>query len=607
MKLVNAIQERRGKASIEMNEEEEHETVAQCFVMKFALDLGEVEGELPAITLGMVGLASGLVDSDQKRKFFRSLPVIPPVIENFYLIRSLFDRWKYRHFLKNKKLHPETLELATSLEKSERWTSKAGRIIQFCNDQKTFYSESCKADDDFLFRITNNYHNTVVRPLLLPLLPDLISFVVSYTHRTSGHVKYNTLRHLLHDKFYCKSLQSAMKSVVANCRDCAMGSRLRTRPGPSENKPICPRGPGYKIVIDVYGPIRHPRDPHANDKPPYFLTTIDAFSKLVNIYPMNDASSSSVKLALLCYVQSFGFPSLIVSDSGASFCSLSQWAGRLGVEWKFTAPYHPQSHGLIERAHRDMGETLRASIDSNFWFEALFQRILVKNVGHADLVFKHTPQLAGSQANWESSEDLIEDETVRNYVRYWEGEKEKNREKMRSKGSLLKKSTFIAGDNVLVYKQPRSKFDTSWRKAVIKNTDGYGGYLLEDGTKVAGHNVKRNTESENVNFIEENSNEIIECGQLIEKENLVVFEENGTKVLAVVDNWTPEHDRGEVTVVKINEDFTVWPVKTIDVAGVGLTKIRGKFDVKRGQWSLPRSVTAELRILGGVLPPQEKM
>jgi hypothetical protein len=68
-------------------------------------------------------------------------------------------------------------------------------------------------------------------------------------------------------------------------------------------------------------------------------------------------------------VARFGVPETVTSYRGAQFSSVS-WASfckRLGVRHIMTTAYHPQANGLVERAHRQLKEALKARGASTDW------------------------------------------------------------------------------------------------------------------------------------------------------------------------------------------------------------------------------------------------
>jgi transposase InsO family protein len=68
-------------------------------------------------------------------------------------------------------------------------------------------------------------------------------------------------------------------------------------------------------------------------------------------------------------VARFGVPAVITSDRGTQFTS-QLWSilcRKLGITHTTTSAYHPQSNGLVERAHRQLKEGLKTRLASHEW------------------------------------------------------------------------------------------------------------------------------------------------------------------------------------------------------------------------------------------------
>ena len=66
-------------------------------------------------------------------------------------------------------------------------------------------------------------------------------------------------------------------------------------------------------------------------------------------------------------------PTHLTSDRGVQFCS-EVWASlmnKLGVQHHLTTAYHPQSNGMVERAHRQIKDALRARLAGADWLAHL--------------------------------------------------------------------------------------------------------------------------------------------------------------------------------------------------------------------------------------------
>jgi len=69
------------------------------------------------------------------------------------------------------------------------------------------------------------------------------------------------------------------------------------------------------------------------------------------------------------WVARFGVPAHLMSDQGAQFTS-ALWARLcdvIGTHHNTTTPYHPQSNGMVERAHRRLKDALKARMAAADW------------------------------------------------------------------------------------------------------------------------------------------------------------------------------------------------------------------------------------------------
>ena len=96
----------------------------------------------------------------------------------------------------------------------------------------------------------------------------------------------------------------------------------------------------------------------------HLLTTINAFSKYVIVYPIKKANSATVIRNIFGdYIPKFGKPKEVLSDHGTQF-TLEQWIKALeneDIEPILSSIRHPQSN-LVERVHRELGRFFRTFV-----------------------------------------------------------------------------------------------------------------------------------------------------------------------------------------------------------------------------------------------------
>lgn len=101
------------------------------------------------------------------------------------------------------------------------------------------------------------------------------------------------------------------------------------------------------------------------------LTLIDDHSRFnLLLQAQHSADTASVKAPLIQVFQRYGLPLRINTDNGppwgspsgagTSLSELAVWLIRQGVRVSFSAPYHPQTNGKIERFHRTLNTEVLA-------------------------------------------------------------------------------------------------------------------------------------------------------------------------------------------------------------------------------------------------------
>ncbi|KAL0151831.1 hypothetical protein M9458_052832 [Cirrhinus mrigala] len=156
----------------------------------------------------------------------------------------------------------------------------------------------------------------------------------------SGHPGITRMKGLARSYVWWPQMDVAVEGLVKACARCQE----------SRNTPPCaplhpweiPKLPCRRIHIDYAGPWQGKM----------FLILVDAYSKWIEAFPLNSATSA---VTIQCLRQSFsqnGLPEIVVSDNGSCFTSkeFNEFTSRNGIKHITTAPYHAASNGLVERA-----------------------------------------------------------------------------------------------------------------------------------------------------------------------------------------------------------------------------------------------------------------
>ena len=143
-----------------------------------------------------------------------------------------------------------------------------------------------------------------------------------------------------------------LKQRLKHCEQCAM---LQKSPSPVPLHPWeWPNRPWTRIHVDYAGPFMGKM----------FLVLINAHSKWMEVQPVCSATPSNTISALRTIFATFGLPEILVSDNGSVFTSeeFRVFIKRNGIRHLTSAPYHPATNGLAERAVQIFKRTPQTSL-----------------------------------------------------------------------------------------------------------------------------------------------------------------------------------------------------------------------------------------------------
>lgn len=156
----------------------------------------------------------------------------------------------------------------------------------------------------------------------------------------NAHPGVSRMKGLARANVWWPKIDSVIEETVKECHTCQKHQKM---PAKAPLHPWeWPSRPWTRIHVDYAGPFMGKM----------FLLIIDAHSKWLEIHTVNTANSEITIEKLRSSFSYHGLPEMIVSDNGSVFASaeFKEFTKKNGIRHVFSAPYHPSTNGLVERA-----------------------------------------------------------------------------------------------------------------------------------------------------------------------------------------------------------------------------------------------------------------
>ena len=243
-----------------------------------------------------------------------------------------------------------------------------------------------------------------------------------------GHPGVCRMKSLARSYFWWPKMDKDIETVVQGCDACQTN---RNSPSPAPLHPWeWPGQPWVRLHVDYAGPFQGKM----------FLVIIDAHSKWLEVFPMNQSTSAATIEKLRQTFAVHGLPETLVTDNGTCFTSDSfkTFMKRNGIRHVCSAPYHPSTNGLAERAVQVLKQGLRKMTDGTL--ETRVSRLLAAyratphsttGLSPAELLFKRKirtrfdlakPNLPGQVRSRQEQQKVHHDQAGSNRPRFSVGE-----------------------------------------------------------------------------------------------------------------------------------------------------------------------------------------
>jgi transposase InsO family protein len=233
--------------------------------------------------------------------------------------------------------------------------------------------------------------------------------VMQYFHETMGHLKVDSIKDVISRRWWWPDLKQDLKRFINSCPLCQLNSSNTGIYAPRPINPLPPVAlPFERWGMDFVGPL-----PTTNKSNRYIITAIDYATRWVVAAAVKDMTEETVKQFLYTDIMvNYGAPYELLTDRGKYFLSegIVAFEQEHGISHMATAPYHPQTNGMVERMHAMLGQCLTTlTLDSpKRWDEYLNQTIFaLRTRTHAVTKFSPFFLLYGVHPRIDYDEDML--------------------------------------------------------------------------------------------------------------------------------------------------------------------------------------------------------
>ncbi|XP_061156017.1 uncharacterized protein K02A2.6-like [Syngnathus typhle] len=315
-------------------------------------------------------------------------------------------------------------------------------------------------------------------------------------HQT--HTGMTKMKGLARSYMWWPGMDQDVERTVQACHECQAHQKA---PASAPLHPWeWPESPWSRIHVDYAGPFLGEM----------FLVIVDAHSKWLDVYPTKTCTSLVTIEKLRQSFSNFGIPKMLVSDNGTCFTSaeFEAFMKQNGISHVRSAPFHPSSNGLAERAVQTFKEGMKKMKEgtiqtrlSRFLFSYRITPHATTGLSPAELMMSRRLR---------SALDLVVPDLKTKVQQKQLKQKENHDTRSKQRG-------FTSGEDVLIRNY---SYGPKWIPGVIQNTSGPLSYTVSVGT---GQVVKRHVDQVRARF----SN----LETTVEKEkNLVFFPETVAKI-----------------------------------------------------------------------------
>ena len=170
-----------------------------------------------------------------------------------------------------------------------------------------------------------------------------------------GHPGVSRMKSLARSYVWWPQMDKEIEERVAMCNMCQ--ERRHLPPAAPLHVWEWPQRPWVRLHADYAGPfLGH-----------MFLIIVDAHSKWIDMKPVANATTETTIEQFRSVFATHGIPEMLVTDNGSVFTSdvFRKFVKANGIDHRRSAPYHPSTNGLAERAVQTFKEAMKSNIQGS--------------------------------------------------------------------------------------------------------------------------------------------------------------------------------------------------------------------------------------------------
>ena len=194
--------------------------------------------------------------------------------------------------------------------------------------------------------------------------------LINNIHDQLGHLGQNKCYSRIKLNYYWFNMEQEVKDIIRSCQQCQRYKPDHTKKqsyGHLNTKSIFDT-----LSLDIIGPFKQTPKGYS-----YLLGIIDNFSKYVMLCPLKTLTSLAIIQAVKKkWISIFGIPNKIHSDNHSVFCSenFKAFCKSYDIKKSYSAPYFPQSDGIIERTFKTIKPLIFIALESprfRYWTDTI--------------------------------------------------------------------------------------------------------------------------------------------------------------------------------------------------------------------------------------------